>query len=154
MARGAGGVKVEFALRAEIESRVRHGSAIGARDPQGLPHEEVDDEPNCVGDEDHYQRPKRYAHSSSLCVATHVTDQQHEESEYDAPQQADENPPRQRGRVRIAREQDRVQEQLQAREEYHGEADSPPGDYLYFFNNVGFCFRHGHSPQEAVTSGE
>ena len=146
MAGGAGGVKVEFALGAEIEGRVRHGSATGARDPHRLPHEEVDDEPNSLGDEDHYQRPKRYAHSSSLCVAIHVTDQQHEESEYYAPKQSNENPPGQRGRVRIAREQDRVQEQLQAREEYHGEADGPPGDHFYFLNDVRLCFRHGHSP--------
>ena len=57
VARGAGGVKVEFALGAEIEGRVRDGSAVGACDPQGLPHEEVDDEPDCIGDEEDDQRP-------------------------------------------------------------------------------------------------
>ena len=57
MAGGAGGVQVVFALGAEIEGRVRHGSAVGACDPQGLPHEEVDDEPDGIGNEDDDERP-------------------------------------------------------------------------------------------------
>ena len=86
MAGGARGVQVVFALRAEIEGRVRHGPAIGACDPQWLPHEEVDDETNGVGDKDYNQCPQDHAHSPSLRVAVHIADQQHEESDYYAPQ--------------------------------------------------------------------
>jgi hypothetical protein len=86
-------MQVEFALRAEIEGRVCHGAALGACNSQGLPHQEIDDEPNGIGDEDHQHRPQGYAHSPSSGITVHITDEQHEESECHASDEADKNAP-------------------------------------------------------------
>ena len=86
-------MQVELALGAEIEDRVGRRSALGACAPQGLPHQEIDDKPNGIGDEDHQHGPQGYVHFTPSGIPVHITDEQHEESECRASREADKDPP-------------------------------------------------------------
>src|SRR5579859_8289640 len=80
------GVKIVFALRAEIKARAHGATALGAIEYQGLPDKEVEDITDRVGNKNHHDRPQSDIHSPPLGIAIDVPDQKTNCRNQNAPQ--------------------------------------------------------------------
>ena len=69
-------MEIESAFRAKVEIGGCQRSALRAGHLQRVAQEEIEDEPNPIGNDEHQSRPKCSIHPSPLGVAVHVAAQQ------------------------------------------------------------------------------
>jgi hypothetical protein len=71
----ADGLQAGTAARAEAEAGFDHGLALRTVGGARLAQDEVEDDPEAVGDKDGNQRPKRAAHTAAASVFVDVANQ-------------------------------------------------------------------------------
>ena len=71
-----GRVKAVAAVRTVVEAGVHHGLTLRALGSYGISHQEIDDEPDRVGDENNDNCPQRAIHSAPSGIAVYVPDHQ------------------------------------------------------------------------------
>jgi hypothetical protein len=110
-------MKIVFAPGAIIERWVYHSAALRARRQHGLSHQEIEDKPDGVGDEDYQDRPERAVHPSALRITINIAYQEGKEGEDRPRQECEEYSEGERGRMRIARKRYHVHKYLHGYEE-------------------------------------
>jgi hypothetical protein len=71
----ADGLQAGTAARAEAEAGFDHGLALRTVGGARLAQDEVEDDPEAVGDKDGNERPKRAAHATATSVLVDVANQ-------------------------------------------------------------------------------
>ena len=69
-------MKTVTATRAEINARIDHSTAFWAFDSYRISQQEIEDESNCIRNEDDNKGPQRPVHSALAGIFVHVADHQ------------------------------------------------------------------------------
>lgn len=142
LALAAGGSELEVALRAEVISRLKLGGTLRAADRERLAKQEVNNESDGAGHEDHQHRPQSDIHSATARIARDIPNHQREERNYDSPGEAPEKTKAEGRHVVLMLVEVDVHDILDRGKKQCREHDRPHRDQANLFSDLGLLFVH------------